>query len=108
MDDTDLTFIKTCVLNGRMFWTYHSGMRLEGRGIARETIIRYIDSAEIIISYDDDTPLPSCLCLLHGDGNLPIHVVIAVDKPGNNIRFVTVYKPDATQWSEDFRKRRRK
>jgi len=108
MNTNDLGFIKSCVQNGRVFWTYHSSMRLSGRGIARETILRYIESAEVIEAYGDDFPLPSCLCLLIGDKNTAIHIVIAIDKAANNIRIVTVYKPDITQWSDDFRERKQK
>ncbi len=83
-------------------------MRLVGRGIARETILRYIESAEVVETYGDDFPLPSCLCLLRGENNTAIHIVIAIDKAANNIRIITVYKPDLAQWSEDFRERNKK
>lgn len=108
MNTNDIGFIISCVQNGRVFWTYHSSMRLAGRNISRETILRYIQDIEVIETYGDDFPLPSCLCLLRGEKNTAIHIVIAIDKAANNIRIVTVYKPGVAQWSEDFRERKQK
>ncbi len=57
--------------------------------------------------YEDDFPFPSCLCLIYGPDKQPIHIVIGLDKLGNNVRFITLYKPDPEQWKSDFTERKK-
>ena len=82
-------------------------MRLAGRAIPREQILVNLLNAEVIQSYEDDSPLPSCLCLMYIESGDPVHVVIALDAESVSIRIVTVYKPDPLQWETDFRRRKR-
>ena len=100
-----ISFIRECVESGNVYWTYRSNMRLNKRSVNRETIFKYIQTAEIIEHYQQDFPLPSCLCLIYDNAGQPIHVVIALDYADFHIRFVTVYKPDPTQWDSEFKRR---
>jgi hypothetical protein len=44
---------------------------------------------------------------LRGEINgVVFHTQIAADVEGNNVRVVTMYRPDADEWYEGFRKRR--
>jgi hypothetical protein len=108
MSDDVLAFIIDCVKCGRVYWTYHSNMRLLGRELSRKDILDNIDSIIMVESYGDDTPLPSCLCLLWSAHNRPIHIVVALDRSDESIRFVTVYKPDPMQWDSSYTKRKKR
>ncbi len=105
--ENDIEFIKQCVRNKSVFWSYHSNMRLTGRSFGRTEILESIESAEIIEHYPDDFPLPSCLCLSFDGENQPVHYVIAMDKTERNIRFVTVYRPDPDKWEANFKERKK-
>ena len=100
-----LDFIKACVVARRVYWTYHVNMRLQLRSISRESILGWIANAEIIEENPRDKYLPSYLLRL-GLGEDCLHVLVAVDVKGDNVRMVTAYRPDAGEWSDDFRTRR--
>lgn len=81
-------------------------MRLSERSLKREEILQAIESYEIIESYPDDKYLPSDL--VSGKANEKnLHILFAVDYPGDNVRVVTAYLPDASDWSPDFRMRKK-
>jgi hypothetical protein len=104
--DEVLAFIKECIRDRRILWTYHVTMRLAGRFIQREMILGAIDSLEIIESYPEDKYLPSYL-LLARHGEDVFHVHVAVDKGDENVRIITAYRPTPDRWEEGFRKRRK-
>jgi uncharacterized protein DUF4258 len=101
-----LTFIKECMEGRQIFWTYHVNMRLRRRSITREVILNAIDSFEVIEEYPDDKYLPSYLIRAESNG-LVFHVHVATDMNTGNIKVVTVYIPDFSEWEESFRIRRR-
>ncbi|CAN5728139.1 hypothetical protein BH23GEM9_BH23GEM9_32550 [soil metagenome] len=105
--DDPLAFIRRCVQQRMVLWTYHVQMRLKGRSISRSVILESIDDAEVIESYPEDKYLPSYLILTsHADESF--HILFAVDVPGSNVRIVTAYKPDLSEWEPDMRTRRTK
>jgi hypothetical protein len=59
----DSEFIRQCVANGRVFWSYHASMPLAGRSLSRADVLRSVAQCEVIEEYATDSPLPSCLCL---------------------------------------------
>jgi len=61
---------------------------------------------EIIEAYPQDRFL-LCYLLLAGREGKAIHVVVAVDVPGDNVRIVTVYEPDPREWDRSFKIRRK-
>ncbi len=100
-----LRFIRECVRNRRVLWTYHVNMRLEGRFISREEVLGSVESYEIIEAYPEDRYLPSYLVL----GRLAdeaFHVLFAADLDGDNVRVVTAYRPSAGEWEDDLKTRR--
>jgi hypothetical protein len=101
-----LQFIKRCVRGGNIWWSYHSNMRLGNRSIRRETVVESVERCQIIEDYPTGHPLPSCLCLSRDEAGDAIHYVIAMDKKVDSVRFVTVYRPDPSKWTSDFRTRR--
>lgn len=52
-DDT-LKFIRRCIEEGKILWTYHVNMRLRGRSIPREMVIMSRNSFEVIEEYPED------------------------------------------------------
>jgi len=86
-------------------FTRHAFERMFERSVAPEAVMRIIKEGEIIASYPDDRPFPSLL-ILGFEREEPLHLVVARD-PANSICFVvTVYRPDPTLWSEDFKTRK--
>lgn len=70
-----------------------------------EDVRAVVDGGEIIKSYPDDTPYPSCL-LLGWVNARPLHIV-AADAPGiGETIIITAYEPDPAQWEPDFKRRR--
>jgi hypothetical protein len=49
--DDPLQFIRRCIRERKLLWTYHVTMRLERRHIARHEILNAVDSYAIIESY---------------------------------------------------------
>jgi hypothetical protein len=80
-------------------------MRLRGRCIARESIVAAVDTFELVEAYPDDKYLPSYL-LLGRAGADAFHVLFALDMEGDNVRVVTVYRPEVAEWQHDLKTRR--
>lgn len=70
-----LAFIRRCVRERKVYWTYHVNMRLAGRYISRDELFEATESYEIIESYPEDKyselsrlghvggrPIPRALC----------------------------------------------
>ena len=81
-------------------------LRLEGRFVARQTILDAVESYEIVESYPDDKYLPSFLVLARPAGDA-IHVLFATDLEGDHVRVVTAYRPSPSEWEHDLKTRRR-
>lgn len=99
-----LQFIRQCVEQRRVYWTYHVNMRMENRFISRRMVLNSSKSYEIIESYPADKYLPSHLVWAM-QGSTVFHVLFAVDVSDNNVRVVTAYRPDKAKWSDDMKKR---
>jgi uncharacterized protein DUF4258 len=102
-----IRFIQDCIRRGRVLWTYHVNMRLVGRFIPRETILGTVENLELVEAYPDDKYLPSYLVLGRAGGDA-LHVLLAVDVEGDDVRVVTAYRPDAGEWHDDLKTRRPK
>ena len=68
LPDDPLSFIKDCISNGRVLWTYHVNMRMKDRFISRPMIIESVEAYEIIESYPEDKYLPSYLVYSQYEG----------------------------------------
>ena len=80
-------------------------MRLAGRFIPRELIFAAVASYDLVEAYPDDKYLPSYLILARHEQDA-FHVLFAADVPGDNVRVVTAYRPDAGEWEPDLKARR--
>jgi hypothetical protein len=99
-------FIQRCIRERKIFWTYHVQMRLKTRTISRETLLRAVDTYEILESYPDDKYLPSYLVFCRSEEGVA-HLQIAVDVAGDNVRIVTAYRPCPHEWESDMKTRRK-
>ena len=80
-------------------------MRLQQRGLDADALRKAISILEIIEAYPDDKYLPSFL--VRGESEeLVFHAQIATDLEGDNVRIVTMYVPDPSEWDEGLRVRR--
>ena len=100
-----LEFIRCCLGNGQVYWTYHVNMRLRERGITREAVLGATAEMDVVGAYPEDKYLPSYLVLCTA-GDRPLHVLFALDLPGENVRIVTAYPPDPAEWMPDLKTRR--
>lgn len=100
-------FIQDCLRRGHVLWTYHVNMRLAGRFIPRQAILRAVETLELVEAYPEDKYLPSYLVLGRA-GSDAFHVLFAADVEGDNVRVVTAYRPNAGAWQEDLKTRRPK
>ncbi len=100
-----LKYIRRCIKERKIFWTYHVNMRLKGRFISRKEILESVSHFEIIEEYPDDKYFPSYLVYSWNKGDI-FHILFAIDVIENNIRVITAYHPDSQEWNENFKKRR--
>lgn len=100
-----LAFIRRCVRERKVYWTYHVNMRLAGRFISRDELLGSTESYEVIESYPEDKYLPSYLVWATSkDG--PFHVLFGADVDGDNLRIVTAYRPNSEEWEPDLKTRK--
>lgn len=100
-----MAFIRRCVHLGKVLWTYHVNMRLEGRFIRRQAILQSVEAYEIIEGNPKDKYLPSYLVYSEYEGDI-FHILFAVDLDGDNVRVVTAYRPDPGEWELGLKVRR--
>lgn len=105
LPEAPLEFIRRCLDDGRVYWTYHVNMRLATRRIGRGDVRRAARHLVLVESYPEDRYMPSFL-LLAQDHPGPFHLVCAADVEGGNIRIITVYRPDPAEWADDMTTRR--
>jgi hypothetical protein len=76
------------------------------RMITTKEVRRTIADGDIIEDYPEDPRGHSCLIFGRGDDNRPLHLVCAPKE--DYLAIITVYIPDSSEWSEDFRARVKK
>ena len=87
-----------------MMVTQHAEMRCRLRGIRLDDIQSAIRTGEIIESYPDDFPHPSCLVSGTDCRELPLHVVAGASK--ETLWIITAYQPSIQKWKNDFKTRK--
>ncbi len=89
-----------------IIYRIHAIQRMFERRISEEHVRQVLGSGEMIEDYSDDMHCPSGL-MSGRRGDRPLHVVMAENTRDNEWVVVTVYKPDASQWKSNFKKRKR-
>ncbi|MBI3581911.1 MAG: DUF4258 domain-containing protein [Nitrospinae bacterium] len=100
-----IEFVKRCISEGKVLWTYHVNMRMRNRHIPRHAIISSMASYEIIEAYPDDKYLPSYLVYARHEKAV-IHILFGVDVYNENVRIITAYHPSTEQWSGGLKRRK--
>jgi len=72
-----------------------------------DEVLQALDRGEIIETYLEDTPYPSCLILGGTVAEQPIHIVCAPVQSEERLIIITTYRPDPNRWEADFRRRKR-
>ncbi len=101
----DLNQLRAINVLEKIAITFHAQQRLYERGITLSDVMKVISDGEIIMQYEDDKPLPSCLILGKSVNNQYMHVVISTD--GEYIYLITAYYPSLDVWNSDYKTRRR-
>jgi hypothetical protein len=83
----------------------HALERMGERDISLTDVQTMIDTGEIIETYADDQPFPSCLIFSIVEDR-PLHAVVAYDKSQKKSHIITVYEPDKGEFEDDFQTRR--
>lgn len=85
-------------------WRKHALERMLQRSIARDEVMQCALNGEIIETYADDYPYPSCLVLQIGTE--PLHIVMAIDT--DICYIITAYRPNENEFEEDFKTRKKR
>ena len=79
-------------------------MSHQDRMIAPSAVEDVVFRGELIEDYPEDARGHSCLLLgFEVESDLPIHVVCS--PKDEYLAIITAYRPDAEQWTQDFRRR---
>ncbi|CAN2042834.1 DUF4258 domain-containing protein [Candidatus Magnetomoraceae bacterium gMMP-15] len=84
----------------------HAIQRMFERKIDKQSVMKVVNSGQIIDEYPDDKPYPSFL-LLGFVNKLALHVVLGVNDAIQECYVITVYLPDTKIWQLGFKKRKK-
>ncbi|MEQ1745738.1 MAG: DUF4258 domain-containing protein [Saprospiraceae bacterium] len=98
-------FVLDTMYCDNIFYAEHALTKMAERGIEPEEVEDIIKRGEMIKSYPEDLPDPSCLLMGWADGRV-LHVVVAKDILYENCIVVTAYEPDPNVWELDFKNKK--
>lgn len=91
----------------QVYWSRHAITEMVQDQLTRSEVETALQDCEAIEDYPaTHRPLPDCLVLGQLPSTHPIHAVIAIDQARDRIFVVTVYRPSAERWSDDWRTRK--
>ena len=86
--------------------TLHGRRRMSERGILLSDVMHAVDHGEIIETYPEDYPFPSCLLLGFSTREAYLHAVVSLNE--GRIYLITAYYPSPDEWEPDMKTRRKK
>jgi hypothetical protein len=99
---------KTDPEGARIRWSRHSIVELVNEGWTRVLLEEALQDSEIVEDYPaQHRPLPDCLVLGWLSGGEPLHAVVAIDEVRDCLFIITVYKPSAEEWENDWQTRKK-
>ena len=98
----DIKHIKLACTDDTIVLTDHAMERMKERNIKYDDVVFSILNGEIIEQYENDKPYPSCLIL--GNGEYPLHVVVSLNK--GIIWIITTYVPTLDKWETGYKVRK--
>jgi len=104
-----ITRIQGCFKSDKIFYSGHARYEMEEEELGEildQEVREAVLTGEVIESYPNDVPYPSCL--IHGQTKRgrPIHSVCAYSESERLTVVITAYEPDPEKWF-DFRRRKR-
>lgn len=91
----------------QVYWSRHAITEMVEDQLSRSEVETALQDCDVIEDYPaTHRPLPDCLVLGQLESMHPIHAVIAIDEPRDRIFVVTVYRPSAERWEDDWRTRK--
>lgn len=100
--------IRECLGCGKIYYSGHARYEMEEEEfgeILDQEVYEAVLSGEVIESYPNDVPYPSCLIYGHTRKGRPIHVVCAYSESEGLSVIITAYEPDPKKWL-DFTRRK--
>jgi hypothetical protein len=100
-------FIRAKALERKIKWSGHALSALTPDELIVAEVELALQQAEVIEDYPHaHRYLPDCLVLAFSVEREPIHAVVATNEPKDYALVVTVYRPTAQEWQNDWRTRR--
>ena len=94
--------------NEKILWSLHAIKKLREEGLKKTPVEESLKACDLVEDYQTEgRPLPDCLVLGFINSE-PVHIVVAIDADFDRILLVTVYRPLAERWENDWKTRRRK
>ena len=94
----------------KLIFRIHAIKRMSARGLSETDVRDVLENGEIIEQDSLSTPMPKRPMLawieIGGPPAVPIHVVSSFDLATDTIVVITAYEPEASRWTNGFRKRR--
>lgn len=100
--------IKRCFNQDEVLYTQHARREMRDEPFGRifeQEVFQAIIAGEMIETYPQDTPYPSCLILGFTNRDRAIHTVCAHEPELDQVIVITVYEPDPDLWV-DYRRRK--
>lgn len=98
--------IKGLCAERKILWSVHATEMMMRRGINRLDVFNCLQNGEIIESYPDSFPHPSCLVFGYSAGKKVLHTVVGMKE--NTLVIITAYFPDTVKFEADLKTRRGK
>ncbi len=101
----DILELKKFLKTDKPVITDHALEAMQDDEIALDDLLYGVMHGEIIEEYPKAYPLPACLMKCNAPDGRALHVCLSMPP---RVKIITCYIPDAEQWEDGFRKRRRK
>jgi len=100
-------FIRQKATEHNAKWSRHALTKLAPETVSVVDVEIALRQAKVIEEYPHlHRHLPDCLVLIFVSPDEPIHCVVALNEPRDYILIVTVYRPTAEEWKDDWRTRK--
>jgi hypothetical protein len=100
--------IQGCFESDKVFYSRHARCEMEEEELGEildQEVCEAVLNGEVIESYPNDVPYPSCLIYGRTRRGRPIHAVCAYSEPDGLTIVITTYEPDPDKWI-DLRRRK--
>lgn len=104
-----LDAVRRLIAAGQYRFSVHAVRELSADGIVMEPLLTGIQAAVVVEDYPNYHKGPCVLVLQWDESGLPVHLLWGIPENSEGPAvLVTAYRPDPSQWSADFSKRRQR